>query len=251
MLSVDLNCDMGESFGRYALGTDAEMMEYITSANIACGFHAGDPSVMRRTVRMAVQSGVSIGAHPGLPDLAGFGRRPMEVSAEEVYDMVTYQVGALQAFVKQEGGTLKHVKAHGALYNMAAADRRLADAVARAVHETDSSLILYGLAGSALIAAGRAMGLRTASEVFADRTYRDDGTLTPRNMPGSLIADPDRAVDQVLQMVREGAVSAASGRTIPIEADTVCIHGDGEHALSFAGSLRAALEREGIRVSAL
>lgn len=251
MLSVDLNCDMGESFGRYALGTDAEMMEYITSANIACGFHAGDPSVMRRTVRMAVQSGVSIGAHPGLPDLAGFGRRPMEVSAEEVYDMVTYQVGALQAFVKQEGGTLKHVKAHGALYNMAAADRRLADAVARAVHETDSSLILYGLAGSALIAAGRAMGLRTASEVFADRTYRDDGTLTPRNMPGSLIADPDRAVDQVLQMVREGAVSAASGRIIPIEADTVCIHGDGEHALSFAGSLRAALEREGIRVSAL
>ncbi len=146
MLSVDLNCDMGESFGRYALGTDAEMMEYITSANIACGFHAGDPSVMRRTVRMAVQSGVSIGAHPGLPDLAGFGRRPMEVSAEEVYDMVTYQVGALQAFVKQEGGTLKHVKAHGALYNMAAADRRLADAIARAVHETDSSLILYGLA---------------------------------------------------------------------------------------------------------
>lgn len=251
MLSVDLNCDMGESFGRYALGTDAEMMEYITSANIACGFHAGDPSVMRRTVRMAVQSGVSIGAHPGLPDLAGFGRRPMEVSAEEVYDMVTYQVGALQAFVKQEGGTLKHVKAHGALYNMAAADRRLADAVARAVHETDSSLILYGLAGSALIAAGSAMGLRTASEVFADRTYRDDGTLTPRNMPGSLIADPDRAVDQVLQMVREGAVSAASGRIIPIEADTVCIHGDGDHALSFACSLRAALEREGIRVSAL
>ncbi|WP_339320880.1 5-oxoprolinase subunit PxpA [Paenibacillus sp. FSL W8-0194] len=251
MLSVDLNCDMGESFGRYALGNDAEMMEYITSANIACGFHAGDPSVMRCTVRMAVQSGVSIGAHPGLPDLAGFGRRPMEVSAEEVYDMVTYQVGALQAFVKQEGGTLKHVKAHGALYNMAAADRRLADAIARAVHETDSSLILYGLAGSALIAAGRAMGLRTASEVFADRTYRDDGTLTPRNMPGSLIADPDRAVDQVLQMVREGAVSAASGRIIPIEADTVCIHGDGEHALSFAGSLRCALEREGIRVSAL
>lgn len=251
MLSVDLNCDMGESFGRYALGNDAEMMEYITSANIACGFHAGDPSVMRRTVRMAVQSGVSIGAHPGLPDLAGFGRRPMEVAAEEVYDMVTYQVGALQAFVKQEGGTLKHVKAHGALYNMAAADRRLADAIARAVHETDSSLILYGLAGSALIAAGRAMGLRTASEVFADRTYRDDGTLTPRNMPGSLIADPDRAVDQVLQMVREGAVSAASGRIIPIEADTVCIHGDGEHALSFAGSLRCALEREGIRVSAL
>lgn len=251
MLSVDLNCDMGESFGRYALGTDAEMMEYITSANIACGFHAGDPSVMRRTVRMAVQCGVSIGAHPGLPDLAGFGRRPMEVSTEEVYDMVTYQVGALQAFVKQEGGTLKHVKAHGALYNMAAADRRLADAIARAVHETDSSLILYGLAGSALIAAGRAMGLRTASEVFADRTYRDDGTLTPRNMPGSLIADPDRAVDQVLQMVKEGAVSAASGRIIPIEADTVCIHGDGEHALSFAGSLRAALEREGIRVSAL
>lgn len=250
MLRVDLNCDMGESFGRYNLGTDADMMDYITSANIACGYHAGDPTVMRRTVRSAVRSGVAIGAHPGLPDLAGFGRRRMEVSADEVHDMVTYQIGALQAFVKQEGGKLSHVKAHGALYNMAAVDKGLAEAIACAVYETDPALILYGLAGSEMIAAGKAAGLRTASEVFADRTYREDGTLTPRSMPGALITDPDQAVKQVLQMVKESRVSTAEGRVITIEANTVCIHGDGGHALSFAGKLRAALEKEGIMVSA-
>ncbi|GIO29299.1 MULTISPECIES: LamB/YcsF family protein [Paenibacillus] len=251
MLRVDLNCDMGESFGRYAIGSDEDMMKYITSANIACGFHAGDPSVMRHTVRMAVRQGVAVGAHPGLPDLAGFGRRRMEVSAGEVYDMVTYQLGALLAFVKQEGGTLKHVKAHGALYNMAASDKGLAEAIARAVYDTDASLILYGLAGSEMIAAGKARGLRTASEVFADRTYQADGTLTPRSAPGALITDPDRAVNQVLQMVKEGRVTTADGRTAPIEAETVCIHGDGEHAPSFASMLRAALEKAGVAVSPL
>ncbi|MBE9917578.1 LamB/YcsF family protein [Paenibacillus donghaensis] len=250
MLRVDLNCDMGESFGRYRLGADADLLNEITSANIACGFHAGDPSVMRNTVRMAARKGVSIGAHPGLPDLAGFGRRRMEVTAGEVYDMVTYQIGALQAFVKQEGTALRHVKPHGALYNMAAVERPLAEAVAEAVYKTDAALVLYGLAGSELIAAGRARGLRTAAEVFADRTYMEDGTLMPRGMPGAVIGDPEQAVKQVLQMVKEGTVTTAGGRTIAITADTVCIHGDGEHVLSFAQMLRAALEKEDITVRA-
>ncbi|MDR0271456.1 5-oxoprolinase subunit PxpA [Paenibacillus sp.] len=251
MLQVDLNCDMGESFGRYRLGSDADLLNEMTSANIACGFHAGDPSVMRTTVRMAAGKGVSIGAHPGLPDLAGFGRRRMEVTSEEVYDMVTYQIGALQAFVKQEGAALRHVKPHGALYNMAAVERLLADAIAEAVYKTDASLVLYGLAGSELIAAGKARGLRTAAEVFADRTYLEDGTLMPRSMSGAVISDPEQAVKQVLQMVMKGTVTAASGKTIDITADTVCIHGDGEHALSFAQTLRAMLEKENVAVRSL
>ncbi|MCJ8014923.1 LamB/YcsF family protein [Paenibacillus sp. KQZ6P-2] len=250
MLRIDLNCDMGESFGRYVLGADKDMMDEITSANIACGFHAGDPSVMRKTVRLAISKGVAIGAHPGLPDLAGFGRRRMEVSPEEVFDMVTYQIGALQAFVKQEGGVLSHVKAHGALYNMAAVEKPLADALAEAVYSVDPSLILFGLAGSEMIRAGRSKGLQTASEVFADRTYQEDGTLTPRSMPDALIKEPDLAVKQVLQMVKEGTVTAFGGKKIEIEADTVCIHGDGEHALSFAKMLRSALYQEQVSVRA-
>ncbi|MGN7356469.1 LamB/YcsF family protein [Paenibacillus sp. SAF-054] len=251
MPTIDLNCDMGESFGRYVLGADSEMMKEITSVNIACGYHAGDPAVMRQTVRMAIQNGVSIGAHPGFPDLAGFGRRRMEVSPGEAYDMVTYQIGALLGFIKQEGGLLRHVKAHGALYNMAATDHALAEAVAGAVHAIDPSVILYGLAGSELIRAGQKYGLATASEVFADRTYQDNGTLTPRSMPGSLIEDPVQAVGQVLQMVRDGEVTTRSGNKMMIHADTVCIHGDGEHALSFARLLRSALRQENITIQAL
>lgn len=250
MQRLDLNCDMGESFGRYVLGTDADMMNEITSANIACGFHAGDPSVMRKTVRLAVSKGIAVGGHPGLPDLAGFGRRRMDVSPEEVYDMVTYQIGALQAFVSQEGGNLRHVKAHGALYNMAAVDRAVAEAIAEAVYAMDHTLILFGLAGSEIIHAGRRTGLHTAQEVFADRTYQDDGTLTPRSMAGSLIENPEQAVKQVLQMVKEGSVTTVSGKKVAIEGDTVCIHGDGTQALSFARMLRAALHKEQIRVQA-
>ncbi|MEC0370330.1 LamB/YcsF family protein [Paenibacillus chibensis] len=251
MTRIDLNCDMGESFGRYTLGSDADLMNEISSANIACGFHAGDPAVMRRTVRMAIEKGVAIGAHPGLPDLEGFGRRRMEVSPEEVFDMVTYQLGALQAFARQEGGIVRHVKPHGALYNMAASDKPLAEAIAAAVHAIDSSIVLFGLSGSELIHAGQQYGLKTAAEVFADRTYQEDGSLTPRSRPGSLIEDPSQAVGQVLQMVKKGTVATVSGAEIQIQADTVCIHGDGAHALSFARMLRAALREEKVSVQAL
>lgn len=246
MVHVDLNCDMGEGFGAYRIGNDSEMIASITSANIACGFHAGDPSVMRTTVRQAIAGGIAIGAHPGLPDLVGFGRRRMEITPAEAYDLVTYQVGALMAFVIQEGGQLKHVKPHGALYNMAATSRPLAEAIASAVQRIDSSLILYGLAGSELVAAGSAAGLRTASEVFADRTYQDDGTLTPRTWPEAMITDPEASVTQVVRMVKDRVVITLTGKVIPITADTICIHGDGVHASLFARTLRSRLEAEGV-----
>ncbi len=210
-MTVDLNCDMGESFGPWPMGDDAALMQHITSANIACGFHAGDPLIMQRTVRLALQHGVAIGAHPGYPDLQGFGRRAMQLSPEEVYAAVLYQIGALQSIAQAEGGRLHHVKPHGALYNAAAKDRALADAIARAVHAVDNNLILYGLSGSALIDAGRAVGLRTCSEVFADRGYEPDGSLTPRNRPGALIDDPEKAAGQALEMVRGRRVRSASG----------------------------------------
>lgn len=251
MLQVDLNCDMGESFGAYRMGMDEELINHVTSANIACGFHAGDPSVMRSTVKQALSKGISLGAHPGLPDLAGFGRRNMDITPEEAYDMVTYQIGALQAIVKQEGGVLRHVKPHGALYNMAATSRPLADAVAAAVHDVDSNLILFGLSGSELIQAGLQLGLSTAQEVFADRTYQDDGTLTPRRLPDALITDSEQAVQQVIYMVKEKAVLSVSGKKISIQADTVCIHGDGVNASLFASALRSRLEAEGVEVKAV
>ncbi|MFC7679775.1 LamB/YcsF family protein [Paenibacillus sp. GCM10028914] len=251
MLEVDLNCDMGESFGVYKLGMDHVLLEHVTSANIACGFHAGDPSVMRATVRQALHKKTALGAHPGLPDLAGFGRRNMDISPDEAFDMVTYQIGALQAFIKQEGGVLRHVKPHGALYNMAAASKPLADAIAAAIHGLDSKLILYGLSGSTLIQAGHQIGLRTANEVFADRTYQDNGTLTPRRLSGALITDTEQAVQQVIRMVKEHVVVTTSGKSIPIQADTVCLHGDGTHAAVFAAQLRTRLLEEGITVKAM
>ncbi|OON69457.1 LamB/YcsF family protein [Hymenobacter sp. CRA2] len=247
---VDLNCDMGESFGAYNLGHDKAILPYVTSANIACGYHAGDPAVMKRTVRLALQHGVAIGAHPGLPDLVGFGRRDMAVSPEEAYDMVVYQLGALLGFVRAEGGTLHHVKPHGALYNMAAVNPQLAEAITEAVYRVQPEACLYGLAGSALITAGQKLGLRTAHEVFADRTYLPDGTLTPRRQPGALIADAATAIAQVVRMIREGRVRAQSGEDVAIQADTVCIHGDGPHALAFAQQIRQTLRQEGIAVQA-
>ncbi|GAB6931196.1 5-oxoprolinase subunit PpxA [Paenibacillus sp. JCM 10914] len=251
MVVVDLNCDMGESFGNYAIGSDTELLGFITSANIACGYHAGDPAVMRTTVQAAMASGAAVGAHPGLPDLAGFGRRKMEITPQEAHDMVTYQIGALMAFVQQEGGTLHHVKPHGALYNMAAVSRPLADAIVAAVQRINPALILYGLAGSELIIAGEAAGLCTASEVFADRTYQDDGTLTPRQLPGAVITDLEQSLNQVLRMVRDKTVITLSGSIIPITADTICIHGDGAHASVFAKTLRIRLEHEGVLVRAM
>lgn len=245
-LSVDLNCDLGESFGAYRMGNDEQLLPFITSANIACGFHAGDPGVMRKTVQLCLQHHVAIGAHPGLPDLVGFGRRNMAVSAEEVYNMVVYQIGALRAFVQAEGSTLHHVKPHGALYNMAATDTKLAEAIAEAVYKVSPEALLYGLAGSELIQAAKRLQLGAANEVFADRTYQQDGTLTSRRHPDALITDPDRAASQVLRMVREGKVLSQQGVEVGIQADTVCIHGDGPHALAFARHIHETLQREGI-----
>ena len=249
-MKVDLNSDLGESFGNYRLGMDDRVLPLVTSANIACGFHAGDPAVMRKTIRLAMESGTALGAHPGLPDLVGFGRRKMDVSPDDVYAMVVYQGGALAAFAKAAGGWLQHVKPHGALFNMAAKDSALAEAVAQAIYDVDSSLILYGLSGSESIRAGEKVGLYTASEVFADRSYQEDGSLTPRSKPGAMITDEAAAIRQVLSMVRDHQVTTLSGKVIPVKADTLCIHGDGEKALLFAQRIRQALQENGIEIAA-
>ncbi|TBL78683.1 LamB/YcsF family protein [Paenibacillus thalictri] len=251
MKYVDLNCDMGESFGAYTLGNDAEMLKYVSSANIACGFHAGDPGTMRQTVKLALEYGTAIGAHPGLPDLAGFGRRKMSISPQEAYEMTVYQIGSLWAFVRSEGGVMRHVKPHGELYNMAAADSGLAEAIAEAVYKVEPELVLYGLSGSELIRAGEKAGLRTASEVFADRTYQQDGSLTPRRIPGSVLTDDQEAARQVIRMVSEGKVRSVQNIDISIQADTVCIHGDGAHAVPFAAAVSGSLKQAGIVVQAV
>ncbi|WP_040227227.1 LamB/YcsF family protein [Bhargavaea cecembensis] len=248
---VDLNCDMGESFGAYRMGNDAEILEFVSSANIACGFHAGDPSTMRKTVRMALEKGVGIGAHPGTPDLVGFGRRAMALSADEAYDLVVYQIGALDAFVRAEGGEMQHVKPHGALYNMAAKDAALSEAIAEAVYKVNPELVLFGLSGSELVRAGEKTGLRTASEVFSDRTYQPDGSLTDRRQSNALITDPGEAIAQVIRMVKEGKVRAADSTDVDLRADTICIHGDGVTALDFARRISEELPAEGIEVEAI
>lgn len=250
MFKVDLNCDLGESFGNYKLGEQADILKYVTSANVACGFHAGDPRVMRETVAMALAQGVRIGAHPGLPDLVGFGRREMAITPQEAYDMVVYQIGALQAFLTTQGATLQHVKPHGALYNMASVNRDLADAIAKAVYDVSPNLILFGLASSALTAAGEAIGLHTAHEVFADRTYQADGTLTSRKLPNAMITDEEIAISQVIQMVKTGVVMSVQQTAVPVKAQTICIHGDGAHAVAFAKRARTTLEAAQIQVTA-
>jgi UPF0271 protein len=247
---VDINCDMGESFGAYHIGADAEVMPYITSANIACGFHGGDPAVMRATVTAAVKANVAIGAHPGLPDLVGFGRRTMQISPEEAYDIVVYQVGALLGFVRAAGAELRHVKPHGALYNMAAAQPALATAIARAVRDVDARLILYGLAGSHLLSAARDAGIAAASEVFADRNYLPDGTLVSRQRPDAMVHDVNEAAGRAVRMIREGKVADVEGNDIAIRADTICVHGDGPNAAAMAHALREGLERAGVRAKA-
>ena len=241
---------MGESFGAWHLGHDAAIMPFITSANIACGFHAGDPAVMKRTVRLALRHSVAIGAHPGLPDLVGFGRRNMDISAEEAFDITVYQLGALAAIVRAEGGALHHLKPHGALYNMAATNTALAEALAEAVYKVQPELTLYGLAGSELTKAGEKLGLRTAHEVFADRTYQADGTLTPRRQPDALLTDAAAATAQVLRLVTEGRVRSQQGPDVALRADTVCLHGDGAHALEFAQRLNQELRAAGVHLQA-
>ena len=241
---------MGESFGAWTLGHDAALMPFITSANIACGYHAGDPAVMKATVRAALKHNVAIGAHPGLPDLAGFGRRNLDISPEEAFDMTVYQLGALHAVAKAEGGQLHHLKPHGALYNMAATNAALAQAIAEAVYKVQPELVLYGLAGSELTQAGERLGLRTAHEVFADRTYQANGTLTPRRQPDALITGANAAVAQVLRLVQHGTVRTQQGTDVAIRADTVCLHGDGAHALEFAQRLNEELRAAGVQLRA-
>ena len=250
MPRIDLNCDMGESFGAWTLGNDEAVLAYVSSANIACGYHAGDPRTMRRTVASALARGVAVGAHPGFPDLAGFGRRPMSLSQDEVYEAVLYQIGALAGFARAAGGRLRFVKPHGALYNMAARDRALAAAIVAAVADFDHTLAFYGLAGSEMLHAAEAAGLTAVSEVFADRAYLDDGSLAPRGQAGALIEDHQQSVAQALSMVLDGKVRALSGREVPVRADTLCIHGDKPDALALARCLRDALAEAGVQVAA-
>lgn len=250
-MRIDLNCDMGESFGAYTIGADEAIMPFITSANIACGFHAGDPRVMERTVRLAVQHGVAIGAHPGFADLAGFGRRELDATPDEIESDVLYQIGALDAFARAAGTRLAHVKPHGALYNLAAIKPEIARAVARAVARFDSQLVFVGLAGSVMIDIARELGLRVAREGFCDRAYTPDGKLMSRREKDSLIDDPQQAARQALQMVIEQTVTASNGKKIPMIVDTLCIHGDKPTAPAVARAVREALEQNGVTVMAL
>ena len=250
MQRIDLNCDMGESYGAWKMGADEEIMPLITSANIAAGFHAGDPATIRRTVRLAVEHGVAIGAHPSLPDLAGFGRRAMHVSAQDVYDLVLYQAGAVGAFARAAGATLHHVKCHGALYNMAAMDEALSDAIARAVRDLGGGVQLYALSNSRMMDAGKKHGLTTVGEVFADRGYMDDGTLAPRGQPGGMIEDAAQSVAQVMSMIGEGVVVSLSGKRVPVSPGTLCLHGDQPGAVAFARALRESFAAKDIAVAA-
>jgi len=251
MRSIDLNCDMGESFGAWTMGNDAALMDYVSSVNIACGFHAGDASTIRKTVETAFEKGVAVGAHPSFPDLQGFGRREIKMSEREIFDAVLYQVSALKGICEAFGGRLNHVKPHGALYNLAAKDAKIAAAIAAAVKAIDENLIFYGLSGSFLISEAEKINLKTASEVFADRTYQTDGSLTTRSQPNALISDAETAAAQVLQMIESQTVRAASGETVAIKAETVCIHGDGERALEFAARIKQILTENLINIRAV
>jgi UPF0271 protein len=250
-MRIDINSDMGESFGAYTIGHDAGLMKSITSANVAAGFHAGDPTVLRTTIRMAKASGVAVGAHPGFPDLVGFGRRDLNVTAGEAEDFVLYQVAAVAGVAAAEGVRLQHVKPHGALFNMAVRNLELAAAIARAVAAFDRSLILFGLPGSEILAAGRAAGLRVAAEVFADRAYEPDGSLASRRKPGAVIHDVDAVVARAVRMVTQRTVVASDGSTVRLEADTICVHGDTPGSDQLAANIRRGLESAGVAVRAI
>ena len=248
---IDINADVGESFGPYSLGADAALMRSITSASIAAGFHAGDPSVLRRTINLAKSHGVAIGAHPGFPDLVGFGRRELQVAPAEAEDFVLYQIAAVAGVAAAEGVKLQHVKPHGALFNMAVRDAALAAAIAKAVAAFDRSLILFGLPGSAILSAGRAEGLRVAAEIFADRAYEPDGSLTPRSRQGSVIHEAGAVAARAVRMITEGVVDAVDGTMVPLDADTICVHGDTPGAEQLAAGLRERLEAAGVTVIAI
>ncbi len=242
---------MGEAFGAWSMGNDTALMELISSANIACGFHAGDATIMRKTAQLALEKKVAIGAHPAFPDLQGFGRRSMQLSPQEVYDICVYQIGAMFGTIRALGGKLHHVKPHGALYNMAAKDANLAKSIARATKAIHPDLILYGLSGSHLITEAEKIGLRTASEVFADRTYQNDGNLTPRTQANAMIESTQDAVNQVIMMIEKQCIISTEGIEVPLKADTICIHGDGNHAVEFAEELRNALLNKNISIETI
>lgn len=251
MYKVDLNCDLGESFGNYKIGCDEEIIKLISSANIACGFHASDPLVMDNTVKLAKEAGVSVGAHPGLPDLIGFGRRNMNISPKEAKAIVQYQIGALNSFCMSRNIKMKHVKLHGALYNMAAKDLNLALAICKGIYEVDSDLIFLALCGSKMIEAAENIGLKCASEVFADRTYKDDGTLLERTREGAVINDEEIVIKRVVRMIKENTVETINGVDIPIKADSICVHGDGIKALEFVKKINLAFKKEDIEIRSL
>jgi UPF0271 protein len=248
MKTIDLNCDMGESYGAWKMGADAEVMPHISSANIACGFHGGDPATIRKTVKLALDHGVAIGAHPSLPDIMGFGRRAMRISPQEMYDLVVYQAGAVEAFARAAGGKLHHIKCHGALYNMAASDEGLSDAMVRAAK--DLGAMLYVLSNSLNFRKAKSAGIPVCGEVFADRGYTDEGALAPRDEPGGMIEDAGKAVAQALGMIEGGYVTSLSGKRVPVAADTLCLHGDQPGAAMFARALRARFKEKGIEVAA-
>lgn len=249
MRKIDLNCDMGESYGAWKMGDDAGVMPFISSANIACGFHGGDPATIRKTVRLAVDHGVAIGAHPSLPDIQGFGRRPMKISPQDMYDLVVYQAGAVEAFARAAGSRLHHIKCHGALYNMAAVDEGLSEAMARAAKDL-GGVMLYALSNSLMMKVVKRQGIPVAGEVFGDRGYSDDGTLAPRDKPGGMIEDAQQSVKQVLGMVEGGYVTSLSGKRVPVAADTLCLHGDQPGAVAFAREIRRVFAEKGIGVAA-
>ncbi len=247
-MRIDLNSDVGEGFGVYSLGHDGELMRYITSINLACGFHAGDPRLIRKTITLAKELNVKVGAHPGFPDLIGFGRREMHLEPEEIRDLLVYQIGAIMAFSQAVGIKIQHVKPHGALYNMAARDLELARAVAAACAEVDRNLILVGLHGSALVKAGRELSLKVAQEAFLDRAYKDDGSLVPRNIPGSVITDPEEIIRRAVS-IAQGQVTTITGKTMRISAETICLHSDTPGVTALAKLVRDGLEAAGARLT--
>ncbi len=250
-MRIDLNADVGESYGQWQLGDDARLIPLVSSVNVACGFHAGDPLTIERTIARAVASGVAVGAHPGYPDLVGFGRRDMDMTAAELEAAIVYQVGAAAAFARAAGTDLRHVKPHGALYNRAARDAATAEAVARAVRRCSGELILVGLAGSVMLAAGEAAGLAVGAEAFADRVYEADGSLRSRSLASALLDEPEAAAAQAVGIVRDGRAAAFDGSSITLRADTLCIHGDGPRAVEIAVAVRAALEAAGATIAPL
>ncbi|BAD84525.1 hypothetical protein, conserved, LamB/YcsF family [Thermococcus kodakarensis KOD1] len=247
-MKVDLNADLGESFGRYRLGLDEEVMKYITSANVATGWHAGDPLVMRKTVKLAKENGVAVGAHPGYPDLLGFGRRYMKLTYDEARNYILYQVGALYAFVRAEGIELQHVKPHGALYNALVKEEELARGVIEGIADFDKNLIFVTLSGSRPAEIAEEMGVKVAHEVFADRAYNPDGTLVPRSKPGAVIEDKEEIAERVISMVKDGGVRAINGEWVELKVDTICLHGDNPKAVEIAAHIRKVLEEEGVKI---